>query len=65
MNLQYLKTFIKEKIQQYPELKSTIIGYYELCLSEIEEGGSETQEVHSAIIDINDEIEDYLKENKK
>ena len=58
MNLQYLRIFIKEKIEQYPKLKGEIMDFYYLCLSEIEEGGSEQSEVDSCINDINDLIEE-------
>jgi uncharacterized UPF0160 family protein len=58
MNLDYLKGFIKEKIQQYPNLKEEIIDLYYLCLDEIDEGGSEQSEVDSCISDINDLIEE-------
>jgi hypothetical protein len=58
MNLEYLKGFIKEKIQQYPNLKEEIIDFYSLCLDEIDEGGSEQSEVDSCISDINDLIEE-------
>jgi hypothetical protein len=58
MNLEYLKTFIKEKIGQYPNLKEGIMDFYYLCLSEIEEGGSVQGEIDSCINDINDLIEE-------
>ena len=65
MNLQYLRTFIKEKIQQYPDLKNQMIGLYELCLQEIEDGDSESHQVNLTIFDINELIEEYIEENKK
>ena len=58
MNLEYLKGFVKEKINQYPNLKEEIIDLYSLCLDEIDEGGSEQSEVDSCISDINDLIEE-------
>jgi uncharacterized UPF0160 family protein len=58
MNLVYLRTFIKEKIQQYPNLKEEILDLFSLCLDEIDEGGSEQSEVDSCISDINDLIEE-------
>jgi archaellum component FlaC len=58
MNLNYLKNFIKEKIAEYPFLEDDIKGFYYLCLQEIEDGGSEIQEVQSAISDIEDLIEE-------
>ena len=65
MNLQDLRTFIKEKIQEYPDLKSQMIGLYELCLQEIEDGDSESHQVNLTIFDINELIEEYIEENKK
>jgi hypothetical protein len=58
MNLDYLSKFIKEKKEKYPSLKNDINELYYLCLSEIEEGGSEQAEVDSCISDIEDLIED-------
>jgi len=58
MNLEYLSKFIKEKKEKYPSLKNDINELYYLCLSEIEEGGSEQSEVDSCISDIEDLIED-------
>ena len=59
MNLQYLRTFIKEKIQQYPDLKNQMIGLYELCLQEIEDGDSESHQVNLCIFDIKELIEEH------
>jgi hypothetical protein len=58
MNLDYLKGFIKEKIEQYPNLEEEILDLFSLCLDEIDEGGSEQSEVDSCISDINDLIEE-------
>lgn len=57
MNIQYLRTFCKEKIRQNPHLQDEIVGLYELAMSEIEEGGSESHEIDLAINSINDLIE--------
>lgn len=57
MNLQNLRPFIKEKVQQYPSLKEEIIDLYQLCLDEISEGGSEMNEVELCINEINSLIE--------
>lgn len=57
MNLQNLRPFIKEKVQQYPSLKEEIIDLYQLCLDEISEGGSEMNEVELCISEINNLIE--------
>jgi hypothetical protein len=60
INLEYLNKYIKEKKEKYPSLKNDIMDLYYLCLSEIEEGGSEQSEVDSCISDIEDLIEDNL-----
>jgi hypothetical protein len=57
MNLVYLRTFIKEKIFQYPNLEDEILDLYALCLDEIDEGNSENNEVELCINDINSLIE--------
>jgi len=54
-----LKKFIVEKINENPKLKDEIIDFYSLCVSEIEEGGSEYHEVGMCIND----IEELIKEN--
>jgi len=64
MNLQYLRTFIKEKIEQYPNLKDKIMDLYELCLQEIADGDSVSHQVDLCIFDIKELIEEYLEENK-
>jgi hypothetical protein len=58
INLEYLNKYIKEKKEKYPSLKNDIMELYYLCLSEIDEGGSEQAEVDSCISDIEDLIED-------
>jgi hypothetical protein len=58
MNLEYLKVFIKEKKEKYPSLRSDINELYYLCLSEIDEGGSEGNEVDHCIAAIEELIED-------
>jgi len=57
MNLVYLRTFIKEKIEQYPNLEDEILDLFALCLDEIDEGNSEINEVQLCINDINSLIE--------
>jgi hypothetical protein len=57
MNLVYLRTFIKEKIEQYPNLEDEILDLFSLCLDEIDEGNSEINEVQLCINDINSLIE--------
>lgn len=59
-----LKVWVLEQCKQHPELKSQIIGFYNLCLDEVEDGGSEQQEVYSCIHDVNDLIDDFKQEQK-
>jgi hypothetical protein len=58
MNLEYLNNFIKKKKEEYPSLRSDINELYYLCLSEIDEGGSESNEVDHCIASIEELIED-------
>jgi hypothetical protein len=58
MEVKNLNIFIKEKIEAYPELKESIMGFYHLCLAEIAEGGEERYEVEYCINDVNDLIEE-------
>jgi hypothetical protein len=52
MNIVAFKQYCKEMVLTYPTLTSEITEYYELALSEIEEGGSEIHECQLAYDDI-------------
>lgn len=54
MNLNYLKNYCKEKSEEFPHLKPLIDDLYDLCLDEVESGGSESHEVQLCIQDIKD-----------
>ena len=58
INLKYLNKYIKEQKEKYPSLKNDIMELYYLCLSEIDEGGSEQNEVDHCIASIEELIED-------
>jgi hypothetical protein len=58
MNLVYLQQFCKKKIKEHPRLESEIYDFYELAVTEIEEGGSEVHECSLAIQDIEELIKD-------
>jgi hypothetical protein len=58
MTLKQLTEWVREQSKKYPNLKSEISDYYELCLNEIYEGGSEQHEVNLCISSIEDLIED-------
>ena len=57
MNIQYLRNYCREKIAQNRDLQDEIVDFYNLALSEIEEGGSEAHEVELAINSIDELIE--------
>ena len=63
MTLKQLTVWVREQSKNYPNLKSEISDYYELCLNEIYEGGSEQHEVNLCISSIEDLI-DMLKQFK-
>lgn len=60
MGIENLKTFVREKISLHPNLKEGIMDYYQLCLDEIEEGGSESNEIHLCISSIDDLIKESV-----
>lgn len=53
-----LRKFIGEKSLEYPHLKDEFYDLYSLCLSEIEEGGSEAHEIQLCINDIEETIKE-------
>lgn len=58
MNIQQLKKYCLEKIDQHPKLAEEIRDIYSLALSEIESGESENHECELAW----SEIEDLINE---
>lgn len=58
MELEQLKEFVKTSIKEHPELKTDILGFYYLCLDEIDEGESETNEISLCISSIEQLIEE-------
>lgn len=60
MNRYEFKMWVINTIKTNPTLKSDIIDFYQLALSEIEEGGSEQHEISLAVNDINSLINENL-----
>jgi hypothetical protein len=56
MNITQLKTNTLKFIAERPDLKSELVDYYQLAVSEIEEGGSEDHECELAYSDMLDLI---------
>jgi hypothetical protein len=61
MTLAQLKEWIKVQITKHPEYKEEILDYYDLCMNEIEEGGSPTHEIElcrDSIEQLTEEVND-------
>jgi len=56
MNLQTLRNYLKESITNHPQHKEEILSLYSLCLSEIEEEGSEEHECDLCYRDVEELI---------
>jgi len=51
-----LGKWISDKIKKHPEVKSEILDYYQLCLDEIDEGGSTQHEINLCVSSIEELI---------
>lgn len=58
MTLETLRVWIGEKMAQHPSLRSEIRDLYRLCLDEIEEGASQTNEIYLCMESVNELIND-------
>jgi hypothetical protein len=61
MTLAQLKEWIKVQITKHPEHKEEILDYYDLCMDEIQEGGSPTHEIElciNSIEELTEEVND-------
>lgn len=61
MTLVQLKEWINIQITKHPEYKEEILDYYDLCINEIEEGGSATHEISlciSSIEELTEQVND-------
>jgi hypothetical protein len=56
-----IKQYATDMILKYPTLKDMIIDLYELCMTEIEEGGSVENEFSLFQRDVDELIEGILK----
>ena len=56
MNTKWLLEYAIEKAKNYPQHKEEIKEIYMLCMSEIEEGGSVSGEIESALQSIDEVI---------
>jgi hypothetical protein len=56
-----IKQYATDMILKYPTLKDMIIDLYELCMTEIEEGGSVENEFSLFQRDVDELIEEMVK----
>lgn len=64
MNLEKLFSHIQELNKRYPSLRGKFNDLFELCVGEIEDGGSESHEVELCLTDINDLITEHERKGK-
>jgi hypothetical protein len=63
MNIKQLKEHAQGIIQNHPILKDEVVELFELAMSEIEEGGSESHECQLAINDMDELVNEMTNEN--
>ena len=56
-NTRDLKQYVRDMIVKHPELREQMLELLELCMDEIEEGASPSNEMHLCVNDINQLIE--------
>jgi hypothetical protein len=52
-NTRDLKNYVRDMIVKHPELREQMLELLELCMDEIEEGGSPVHEISLCVSDIN------------
>ena len=58
-NMKQLLEFAKQTMERYPAIKSDVEELIELCVMEIEDGGSRRHEIELCWINIQDLIIEY------
>jgi hypothetical protein len=59
MNIQTLKAEAIKIIKEFPDLADDVKDLFELAMTEIEEGGSESHECQLAINDMEELVKEY------
>ena len=54
MNIAYLKTVITSKVSKYPDRWEEVMDLFQICIDNIEDGGSEAKEVSDCLQSIDD-----------
>jgi hypothetical protein len=63
MNIQALKAEAIRIIKEIPDLENEVRDLFELAMTEIEEGGSESHECQLAINDMEELVKEYREGN--
>ena len=58
-SLKLLANYCSDVMIRYPELRDDVEDFYQLCLDEIEQGGSVSHEIELCMGSIEEAIEDY------
>ena len=61
MNIQTLKQEANRIIKEIPALEDEVRDLFELAMTEIEEGGSESHECQLAINDMEELVKEYMR----
>ena len=61
MDILGLRRYCITTVQQNPQLEEEVVGLFNLCISEIEEGGSQPHEIELCI----SSIEELVKESSQ
>lgn len=59
--ISWLIDYCNEARKKYPDLEKQIDEYYELCMTEIDDGGSIPHEIQLCVNDIEELITNYQK----
>ena len=65
MNIQALKAEAIRIIKEIPDLENEVRDLFELAMTEIEEGGSESHECQLAINDMEELVKEYREGNPR
>ena len=61
MDILGLRRYCITTIQQNPDLEEEVVGLFNLCVSEIDEGGSEPHEIELCISDIEELVKEKVQ----
>lgn len=62
MDILGLRKYCVGVVEQHPELEEEVVGLFNLCISEIEEGGSESHEIELCISDVDELVKEKVQD---